>query len=145
MKAFRYISTVIAAVAAASMAACTVHSTEAPPLSGPSDLALSISVTSSPQTITQNGSDAAVVSAKLYFTDPKTGATTPKANVPVRFDMAVNGVGMDFGTLSARSAVTGADGTARTTYTAPPMPSGGSTGSGCNGVPGQCVQIVATT
>src|SRR5579871_6502827 len=146
MKAFNFIAaTATAAAAALSLAACTVHQTEAPPLSGPSSLALSMTVSSSPQSITQNGADASVVTAKLYFTDPTTGQTTPKANVPIRFDMSVNGVTADYGTLSARSVVTGSDGIARTTYTAPPMPSGGATGSGCNGVPGQCVNIVATT
>ncbi len=142
MRALRYLA---AAMAAAAAAACTVHQSETPPLSGPSDFALTMSVTTSPQTITQNGADASVVTAKLYFTDPRTGQTTPKANVPVRFDMQVAGVAQDYGTLSSRSAVTGADGTARTTYTAPPMPAGGNTGNGCNGAPGQCVTIVATT
>lgn len=142
MRAFTYFT---AAIAVVSMAACAVHQTETPGLSGPSQLALSMSVSSSPQTITQNGFDAAVVTARVFFTDPNTGATTPKANLPIRFDMQVNGAAQDFGTLSARTAVTDASGVARTTYTAPPMPAGGNTGNGCNGVPGQCVAIVATT
>jgi PKD repeat protein len=133
------------AAALAALVGCTVHQTETPALSGPSDLALSMSVSSSPQTITQNGADASVITAKVFFTDPRTGQTTPKANLPIRFDMQVNGVTADYGTLSARSSVTGSDGIARTTYTAPPMPSGGVNGGGCNGVPGQCVNIVATT
>jgi PKD repeat protein len=140
----RSFTSVAATLAALTLVGCTVHQTETPALSGPSDLALSMSVSSSPQTITQNGADVAVVAAKVYFTDPKTGNTSPKANIPVRFDMAINGVPQDFGTLSARSAVTGSDGIARTTYTAPPMPVGGNTGSGCNSMPGQCVSIVAT-
>src|SRR5581483_971205 len=143
MKAFTSFGAAIAAIALATPA-CTVHQTEAPPLSGPSGLALSMAVTSSPQAITQNGADAAVVTAKVYFTDPTTGNTAPKANLPIRFDMRVGGVTQDYGTLSARTAVTGSDGIARTTYTAPPMPSGGTTGNGCNGVPGLCVDVVAT-
>ena len=143
MRTSKYIAAA-AALAAASLAGCTVHQTEPPALTGPSDLALSLSVTTSPQTISQNGSDTAVVTAKVFFTDP-TGQTRPKANLPIRFDMRVNGVAQDYGTFSARNAVTGSDGMARTNYTAPPMPAGGNTGPGCNGLPGQCVTIVATT
>ena len=145
MRGLTYIAAAGTALALASMTACSVHQTETPALSGPSTLALSMSISSSPQAITQNGADASVVTVKVIFTDPTTGSTGPKANIPIRFDMAVNGVLQDYGTLSARNAVTAADGTARVTYTAPPMPLGGSTGSGCNGVPGQCVQVVATT
>lgn len=145
MRALSYIAAAGAALALASTLGCAVHQTDTPSLSGPSGLALSMSVSSTPQTITQNGADASVVTAKVIFTDPSTGTTGPKANIPIRFDMAVNGQLQDFGTLSARNGVTDASGTARVTYTAPPMPVGGSTGSGCNGVPGQCVQVVATT
>lgn len=142
MKALTYFA---AALGIATFAAgCGVHQQEEPPLSGPSTFALSISVTPSPQTITQNGADASVVTAKVFFTDPTTNQTAPKANIPIRFDMAVGGQLQDFGTLSARNVVTDANGVARVTYTAPPMPAGGNTGI-CNGVPGQCVDIVATT
>ena len=145
MRAFKYLAAAGAALTLASLTACAVHQSDTPSLSGPSAAALSMSVTSSPQTITQNGADASVVTVKVYFTDPSTGNTTPKANLPIRFDMAVNGAIQDYGTLSARNAVTGADGSARTTYTAPPMPPGGATGSGCNSVPGQCVVILASS
>ena len=143
MKALKYIAAVFGVATLA--AACTVHQQEQPPLSGPSTFALSLSVTPTPQTITQNGADASVVTARVFFTDPNTNQTSPKANIPLRFDMGVNGQLQDFGTLSARNAVTDANGIARITYTAPPMPVGGNSGNGCNGVPGQCVDIVATT
>ena len=141
MRGFTYF--VAAATAAIAFVGCTVHQTEAPAITGPSDLALSISVTTSPQSIVQNGNDASVVTAKVYFTDPATGQTKPKANLPIRFDMQVGGVAQDFGTLSARSAVTDANGLARTRYTAPAMPAGGNSGT-CNGVPGTCITIIAT-
>ena len=127
MKAYRYLAAAVGL--AFAMAGCAVHQTETPGLTGPSQVALAVDVSSSPQTITQNGSDAAVVTAKVYFTDPTTGQTRPKANLPVRFDMRVNGVLQDFGTLSARSSVTDASGLARTTYTAPPASSTGTTGT----------------
>ncbi len=139
MKAFKY----LAAIATLAAVGC-VHQAEQPPLSGPSDFALSMTVTTSPQTITQNGSDKSVITAKVYYTDSN-GQTRPKANLPIRFDMQVNGVLQDYGTLGTRSAATDANGVAQTQYTAPPMPNGGTTGAGCNGVPGQCITIVATT
>ena len=57
--------------------------------------------------------------------------------------MFVNGVPQDFGTLSARTVVTNADGIATVVYTAPPTPPGSHFGT-CNGLPGTCVEIVAT-
>src|SRR5262249_18518670 len=60
-----------------------------------------------------------------------------------RVDTAVAGVVQDFGQLSARSIVTGADGVARVTYTAPVGPPDGNAGT-CRGLPGTCVEIVAT-
>lgn len=145
MKALKY----LAAIATLAAVGC-VHQTEPPPLSGPSDFALSMTVTSSPQAITQNGFDTSVITATLRYTNPANGQTGPKANVPVRLDMGVDGVAVDYGTLSCRSGVTGSDGVVmcggnKPTYTAPPMPAGGLTGNGCNGVPGQCVQVSATT
>ena len=67
----------------------------------------------------------------------------PKNAVPVRVDMFVNGVGQDYGTLSARSLVTNSSGVANVVYTAPPPPTAGIFGT-CKGLPGNCVEIVAT-
>ena len=50
----------------------------------------------------------------------------------MRLDMFVNGVGQDFGTLSARTMVTNSDGVATVVYTAPPSPVGGLFGT-CRG------------
>src|SRR5262249_21482380 len=63
--------------------------------------------------------------------------------LPLRLDMSVAGQPGDFGTLSARTIVTGSDGQASTVYTAPPSPPNGVFGT-CNGLPGTCVLIVAT-
>ncbi len=55
--------------------------------------------------------------------------------------MRVNGVTQDFGTLSARTVVTNADGIATVVYTAPPAtPLFGT----CFGLAGTCIDIVAT-
>ncbi len=58
-------------------------------------------------------------------------------------DMFVGGVGQDYGTLSARSLVTNSSGVATVVYTAPPSPTAGIFGT-CKGLPGNCVEIVAT-
>jgi PKD repeat protein len=68
----------------------------------------------------------------------------PLAGVTFRMDMAVNGTVQDFGSLSARTIVTGTDGVARVIYTSPPANPSGNTGTCSNGLPGQCVNIVAT-
>jgi PKD repeat protein len=135
MKAFAYLATCATAFA---LSGCVAHQTEAPPLSGPSGPALWLSVTASPETINQDGASQSRVTISAIGPDGKA-----KASLPIRVDMALDGVAQDFGTLSARSVVTNTDGKAFVVYTAPPSPVGGITGT-CYGVPGTCVDIVAT-
>src|SRR5919197_2640681 len=135
MKAFRYLAAALMAVA---VSGCIAHQTEMPPYSGPSDLALSLTVTASPESINQDGASQSRITISAIGPDGKA-----KASLPIRVDMAIDGVAQDYGTLSARSVVTNADGKAFVVYTAPPPPVGGITGT-CSGVPGTCVDIVAT-
>jgi PKD repeat protein len=125
-------------VAAVALAGCTVHQTEAPGLSGPSDLALSIRVTALPDSISQDGGSQSSIQVTAIGPDGK-----PKAAVALRMDMFVGGVGQDYGTLSARTIVTNSSGVANVVYTAPPSPTAGIFGT-CKGLPGNCVEIVAT-
>jgi len=117
---------------------CTVHQTTAPGLSGPSDLALSIHVTASPDSISQDGGSQSSIQVTAIGPDGK-----PKTALPVRMDMFVGGVGQDYGTLSGRTVVTNSSGVASVVYTAPPSPVAGIFGT-CKGLPGNCVDIVAT-
>ena len=135
MKALTYIATVAAALA---LTGCMAHQVEPPPLSGPSGLALSLSVTASPETINQDGASQSRITISAIGPDGKA-----KASLPIRVDMAIDGVAQDYGTLSARSVVTNADGKAFVVYTAPPSPVGGNSYT-CLGVPGRCVEVVAT-
>jgi len=106
------------AVAVAMTAACTVHQSDsAPALTGPSDFAQSISITSNPDRLTQDGQSQSAITIRVF---DSTGS--PATNVPVRVDMLVGGVLQDFGTLSARNVVTLSDGRATVVYTAPPAP-----------------------
>lgn len=125
-------------IAAVAFAGCTVHQTEAPGFSGPSDLALSMRVTALPDSISQDGGSQSSIQVTAFGPDGR-----PKSGLPLRMDMFVNGVGQDYGTLSARTLVTNSSGVATVVYTAPPAPTAGIFGT-CQGLPGNCVEIVAT-
>jgi hypothetical protein len=133
----RLVSTALL-LAAVALAGCTVHQTEAPGLTGPSGLALTIRVAALPDSISQDGGSQSSIQVTAIGADGQ-----PKNAVPVRVDMFVNGVGQDYGTLSARSLVTNSSGVANVVYTAPPAPTAGIFGT-CKGLPGNCVEIVAT-
>jgi PKD repeat protein len=140
MKRFRYLAT---ALAAAMLAGCTVHQTETPALAGPSDLALSLSMTAVPDTISQDGGSQSAVKVLAKGPDGKAIPSLP-LRVEMRApDASGHMVPQDFGTLSARTIVTGSDGVASVIFTAPPSPVGGITGT-CSGLTGICVEIVAT-
>jgi hypothetical protein len=129
----------VAAAMAAATAGCTMHSTEPPPLAGPSELALTLRLTASPTTVTQDGASTSSITVLALDENGR-----PKPNVPLRVDLMDGAQLVDFGTLSARSLMTGASGTAFVTFTAPPTPPNGLSGFGtCNGVLANCISIVA--
>jgi PKD repeat protein len=136
--AFRRALAVGAIAAIATTAACTVHDTETPPLAGPSGLALNLTVSALPDTINQDGGSQSAIKVTAIGPDGR-GVSA----LAIRLDTRVNGVAQDFGTLSARTIVTGGDGTASVVFTAPPRPTNGVFGT-CNGLAGNCVSIVAT-
>jgi PKD repeat protein len=129
------------AVALVATAGCTVHNTDVPALTGPSTFARSLTVTAIPDTISQDGGSQSSVKVLVIGPDGK-----GVAGVPLRVDMVVDGVVQDFGTLSARTIVTNADGIATVIYTAPPGPVNGVFGTCPNfpNLPGPCVSIIAT-
>src|SRR5206468_3645623 len=99
------------------LAGCTIHQSDTPSLTGPSEFGLSVNISATPDSINRDGSSQSVVAITAH--DP-TGQ--PQSGVTVRLDMAVGGVLQDFGTLSARTVVTGSNGTATAIFTAPPPP-----------------------
>src|SRR5438034_9056659 len=105
----------VAALAAGIVIVGCVHQQEAPGLSGPSQLATTVTLTAAPDTIVQNGfSTSTIVIAAV---GPTGG---PAAGVPLRIDTFVNGAAAsDFGTLSARTVTTNSNGTATVVLTAP--------------------------
>ncbi len=104
-----------AAIAALATAGCTVHQTEAPPVAGPSTFAKSLTMTVTPDRITQDGASQSAVLVQAIGPDGRA-----LSGLSVRVDMMVSGQIADYGTLSARTVVTGSDGVARVVYTAPP-------------------------
>ncbi|MGH9140504.1 MAG: hypothetical protein ACRD2I_05110, partial [Vicinamibacterales bacterium] len=126
------------ALALLATAGCTVKSTEQPPLSGPSGLALSLQVNAVPDSISQDGGSQSSLKITAIGANGK-----GLSGLALRLDMYVDGVPQDYGTLSARSVVTDSGGTATAVYTAPPSPVNGLFGT-CSGLPGNCVSIVAT-
>ena len=105
--------------------ACTVHQTDVPPLAGPSEFALSLSVTATPDSINQDGASQSAIA--VVARDANGRAISGLA---VHLDMSVNGSLQDFCTLSARNIVTGSNGRATAVYTAPPPPPPTSGGGG---------------
>ena len=109
----------VALALAALTAACTMKKQEEPEFAGPSEFATSISISVTPDVITQDGASQSVVTVTAR--GPNNEVLT---NVPLRAEILVDGVATDFGTLSARNLVTGPDGRATLVYTAPSGASG---------------------
>ncbi|MEO6235892.1 MAG: PKD domain-containing protein [Vicinamibacterales bacterium] len=97
--------------------ACTVKKQEAPSLTGPSELSTSITISVSPDVLSQDGASQSLVTITARDSNGQ-----PLRNLPLRTEITVNGFVTDFGTLSARNLVTDANGRATAIYTAPAAP-----------------------
>ena len=134
------LASVVAIVAAA---ACTIHSTDTPSPTGPSTFATSFVVSATPDTINRDGGSQSSIQILAHDATGK-----PLSGQTFALSIQVNNLPDDFGTLSARTIVTGADGTARVVYTAPAAVAGQVNTATCGTIvtgnlPGQCVAIVA--
>jgi PKD repeat protein len=109
---------------AAISAACTVNGTDVPSLTGPSEAALSLNLTVTPDMIDHDGRSQATITVSAFDVNGK--AISGQA---FRLDMALDGVTQDYGLLSLRTITTGADGRASAVYTAPPPPSAQTAGT----------------
>jgi len=103
-------------LAGMAVGACTVHQSDTPSLAGPSQLALSLNVLATPDTITQDG----VAASTITVTAQNAGG--PCSGLPIRLDMMVGGVVQDFGSLDNRNLRTGSNCIATALFTAPPAP-----------------------
>jgi PKD repeat protein len=101
--------------AAVALGACTVKKTEAPEITGPSELGLSLELRVTPDLLHMDG----VSQSTLTVTSrDSNGAIQP--NVDVRIETVANGEITDtLGRLSTKNLKTGGDGRATLTFTAP--------------------------
>ncbi len=111
----RNLLTLVAALSLSVLAACTVKPTEVPPLAGPSEMALGLTLQAVPDSILQDGGSQSSIMVEVH--GPK---NSPVRALPLRAEIRVDGTVQDFGSLSSKTAVTGEDGRARIVYTAPP-------------------------
>jgi PKD repeat protein len=94
-----------------------VHKQETPSLTGPSELGTAITISVSPDVLSQDGASQSLVTITARDNNGQ-----PLRNLSLRAEIAVNGIITDFGTLSARNLVTDANGRATAVYTAPAAP-----------------------
>ena len=107
----------VVAIAVVAGAGCTVDKQDAPELSGPSELGTSVTLYASPDTLRQDGASQSLITIQAQDDNGQ-----PVRNLPIRLDIAVGGTLADFGQLSGKNLVTGGDGRASATYTAPLPP-----------------------
>jgi PKD repeat protein len=106
-----------AVLAAAVIAgACAITDTQPPPFAGPSEMALSLQLTANPDVLSLDGASQSQV--RIVARD---SSGQPKSGVLLRAETVVDGVAVDYGSLSARTRTTDGSGTATFTYTAPEM------------------------
>lgn len=99
---------------AAVASACTVSDTQPPPLTGPSEMSLSLTITANPDVLSLDGASQSQITIEARDSNGQ-----PAANIPLRVEIVADGQAVDFGTISARTLVTNSQGRATFTYTAP--------------------------
>lgn len=109
-----YIKHMLVLLTAVVAAGCAMTDAAPPPLAGPSEMALSLGITANPDVLSLDGSSQTLITVEAR---DHNGQLVP--NVPLRLEILADGQPIDFGTLSARTIVTGSNGRASFTYTAP--------------------------
>lgn len=105
------------AVAVIASASCSVEPVSAPLPTGPSEFALSLGVSATPDVIRQDG-----ISQSTIQVLARNAQALPISGLSVRLETLANGQVVDFGVLSSRTVTTGSDGRASVTYVAPGPP-----------------------
>src|SRR5712692_3831946 len=113
MTTFKFL-TVLTIAVTAMFAGCTVSHTPAPPLHGPSTLGLSLTITANPDVLSMDGASQSQITIEARDANGQL-----LSNVALRADIVANGQVTDFGSLSAKSLVTGSNGRASVVFTAP--------------------------
>jgi PKD repeat protein len=110
----KYIAKVCVLLTMVSGAGCTMSNPQPPPLAGPSEMSLSLAIAANPDVLSLDGSSQTLVTIEARDANGQ-----PAGNVPLRIEILADGQRIDFGTISARTLVTGTNGRATFTYTAP--------------------------
>ena len=106
-----------AAAALAAAGACTLQSQDAPSPTGPSEFALSLAITATPDVIFQDGGSQSLITIVARDHNAQ-----PIAGLGLLVQTLVGSTIVDYGQLSARTLVTDAQGRATVVYTAPAAP-----------------------
>lgn len=116
--------------AAVALSGCTTKKADAPPISGPSELGLSLELRVSPDVLVMDGVSQSTLT---ITTRDSNGDIQP--NVAVRVELTSGGEINDVvGRLSTKNVTTGGDGRATVTYTAPNSPPTQNSDTGAMGV-----------
>lgn len=99
------------------MAGCTLAKQDAPALTGPSELGMSLEVTATPDFINWDGQSRSTIQVLA-----RNANSQPISGLTMRVEIAANGQLVDFGAISSRTISTGGDGRASVTYTAEAAP-----------------------
>jgi PKD repeat protein len=134
----------VLAAAAMTLAACSLDKQEMPALAGPSELALSLSMSATPDQIPRDGSSQSIVT--ITARDPQ-----GRPVVNQRITLALSSNAPQGASLSASEVVTGSTGQATFAVTAPVLGSRGNivvtatpVGTNAGNAVGRVVQIIAT-
>lgn len=103
--------------AVVAIGACSLDKQSAPPLTGPSELGLSLTASATPDMLTQDGRSQATVEVVARDANAQ-----PVRGLSLRAQVFVGGQAADYGVLNTKAASTNNDGVARFTYLAPPPP-----------------------
>jgi PKD repeat protein len=90
---------------------------DGPALVGPSELALSLALSASPDVVSQDGKSQSVLTVIARGPNAE-----PKAGVALRLTMKIGDSDIDYGTLSSKALSTNSAGMASAIYTAPAAP-----------------------
>lgn len=112
-------STIFVACAALVATSCTLKNADAPPLAGPSEFGTAVVIKADPDILPTDGGSQARITITVRDANGQ-----PLPNRTLRVEILVDGVPNDFGSLSARTVTTNAQGEAFTTYTAPAVNGG---------------------
>jgi PKD repeat protein len=112
----RKLLVLLATVASTAFSACTVKSSEAPPLAGPSTFAKDLNLKASPDILIQNGVSESVISVEAKDPTGKGIAMT------LRAEIQINGVTQDFGSITNKRPSTDSSGRVQFVYRVPSAP-----------------------